>query len=100
MGSLDSLHICEIAAVSFKSRIGIMCGIGSSPSVALLYHNNAATARKYHRLNHRLKIRVQLQLGKLSIAHSLELREGAFCQLPQLGFLRRKLAAHLDQRFD
>ena len=47
-----------------------------------------------------VEIRVQLQLGKLGVAHSPELGEGAVRQLPQLGFLRRKLTAHLRQGFD
>ena len=47
-----------------------------------------------------VKIRVQLQLSKLGIAHGLEFLQGAVRQLPQLGFLRRKLAAHLRQSVD
>ena len=47
-----------------------------------------------------IKIREHLQLGKLGVAHSLELAQGAVRQFPQLGFLRRKLTAHLRQSVD
>src|SRR5699024_3599386 len=50
--------------------------------------------------NKLLKIWVQLQLGKLGVAHGPELHKDAVGQLPQLGFLRRKLAAHLGQSLD
>lgn len=43
------------------------------------------------------EIREQFQLGKLVVAHSLKLTQGAVGQLPQLGFLRRKLTTHLGQ---
>ena len=47
-----------------------------------------------------IKIRVQLQLGKVLIGHRTELCKGTVGQLPQFRFLRRKLAAHLTQAVD
>ena len=47
-----------------------------------------------------MEIREQLQLGKLGVAHGPELAQGIVGQLPQLGFLRRKLTAHLRQSGD
>ena len=51
----------------------------------------------FYTINLLVKIRVQLQLGKVLIGHRTELRKGAVGQLSQLRFLRRKLAAHLTQ---
>ena len=47
-----------------------------------------------------VKIREQLQLGKVLIGHRTELRKGAVGQLPQFRFLRGQLAAHLTQAVD
>ena len=47
-----------------------------------------------------VEIWVQLQFGKLGVVHSLEFTQGAVRQFPQLGFLRRKLTAHLRQSVD
>ena len=54
----------------------------------------------FYTINLLVKIRVQLQFGKLGITHGLELAQCAVCQLPQLGFLRGQLAAHLTQAVD
>lgn len=51
-------------------------------------------------MNLLVEIRVQLQVGKLGVTHNLEFSQGAVGQLPQLGFLRRKLTAHLRQSVD
>jgi len=54
----------------------------------------------FYTINLLVKIRVQLQLGKVLIGHHAELHKGAVGQLPQLGFLRGQLAAHLTQAVD
>ena len=54
----------------------------------------------FYTINLLVKIRVQLQFGKLLIGHRTELRKGAVGQLSQLRFHRRKLAAHLTQADD
>ena len=51
----------------------------------------------FYTINLLVKIRVQLQFGKLLISHRTELRKSAVGQFPQFRFLRRKLAAHLTQ---
>ena len=52
----------------------------------------------FYTINLLVKIRVQLQFGKLLISHRTELRKSAVGQFPQFRFLRRKLSENFAIR--
>ena len=54
----------------------------------------------FYTINLLVKIRVQLQLGKVLIGHHAELHKGAVGQLPQLGFVLVKVSAHFGEGGD